>query len=480
MKNISVQVSLHDKFQIELKFICPIKSGKKIGDYHIELYFFMPRNLEVSDHNFGTEQFYNDFYEHIRFQTPQFDLAELVSADSVPLARLRSADSFNNEEFSKVLKMFCSIAKSAIRDSAGAVERAPAETQVAAAEKFLLNTETLLEQFRSGRPESASAENLELFDLVDEFLSITANSHRYKIWESANDRGDEKTAALAAKITGDELKYRKACRYPSMPQLQSDNSELLYRESTLKKAMAGVLFLKVETRKAGVLLENLLLGISAAVAMAFATAVSFIWQGLFLEELSLSFFVVWVIAYMFKDRIKSSLQLYFMNHRNRYSYDFRQKVRDGLGHEIGLCREGFSYCNANELDRQVVIARNRHTLSRLENGSLEENVMVFRKKIEIFGNPCRDIFREFDVDGIVDIMRLNVRHWTYKMDNPGKPIYLSDGENVQKLKARRDYHVNMVLRYGERDGKDHFERYRLVLCRNGIRRIEPFPVPEME
>ena len=202
MKNISVQVSLHDKFQIELKFICPIKSGKKIGDYHIELYFFMPRNLEVSDHNFGTEQFYNDFYEHIRFQTPQFDLAELVSADSVPLARLRSADSFNNEEFSKVLKMFCSIAKSAIRDSAGAVERAPAETQVAAAEKFLLNTETLLEQFRSGRPESASAENLELFDLVDEFLSITANSHRYKIWESANDRGDEKTAALAAKITG--------------------------------------------------------------------------------------------------------------------------------------------------------------------------------------------------------------------------------------------------------------------------------------
>ena len=85
MKNISVQVSQHDKFQIELKFICPIKSGKKIGDYHIELYFFMPRNLEVNGHSFGTELFYNDFYEHIRFQTPQVDLAALVSDTSIPL-----------------------------------------------------------------------------------------------------------------------------------------------------------------------------------------------------------------------------------------------------------------------------------------------------------------------------------------------------------------------------------------------------------
>ncbi|MBE6357240.1 MAG: hypothetical protein E7058_09050 [Lentisphaerae bacterium] len=480
MKNISVQVSQHDKFQIELKFICPIKKGKKIGDYHIELYFFMPRNLEVNDSNFGTEQFYNDFYEHIRFQTPQFDLAELVSGESAPLARLKNADSYDDEEFSKLLKMFCSIAKSAIRDSAAVVENVSPEEQAGVAEKFLCNTGILLKQFRDCRPTAASAASAELFDLVDEFLSITANSHRYKIWELATANGYSKVAELAATLTGSELEYRKMRQYPSMPRVQSDNSELLYRESTLKKAMAGILFLNVETRKAGVLLENLLLGVSAAVAMAFATAVSFIWQGLFLEELSLSFFVVWVVAYMFKDRIKSSLQLYFMKHRYRYSYDFRQKIRDDLGHEIGVCSEGFSYSNAKEVDRHVVSARNRHTLSRLENGSLEENVMVFRKKIEIFGNPCRDIFREFDVDGIVDIMRLNVRHWTYKMDNPSKPIYFSDGENVQKLKARRDYHVNMVLRYGERDGKDQFERYRIVLCRNGIRRLEPFPVPEME
>ena len=71
-------------------------------------------------------------------------------------------------------------------------------------------------------------------------------------------------------------------------------------------------------------------------------------------------------------------------------------------------------------------------------------------------------------------MRLNVRHWTYKMDNPTRSVYTSDGKQINKLKAHRDYHINMVVRYGERNGDDHFERYRIVLCRNGIRRLERF------
>ena len=98
--------------------------------------------------------------------------------------------------------------------------------------------------------------------------------------------------------------------------------------------------------------------------------------------------------------------------------------------------------------------------------------MVFRKRIEIFADPCHDIFREFDVDGIVDILRLNIRHWTYKMDNPSRSIYFSDGKEIKKTKALRDYHVNMVVRYGESRKDSNIERYRLVLCRSGIRKLE--------
>lgn len=474
MKNITVQVSQHDKYQVELKFTCPIKNARRISDYHIELYFFIPRNLEISDYNFGTNQFYSDFYEHIRFQTPHIDLSALIKDENSHLKRLKNADAFDNVNYSKILKMCCSIAKSAMRDGENAVEHDHPLNREESGRQYLINTEKLLKIFRSCRPLSGSPENLELFDLVDEFLSINANSYRYKLWEFFNIYDNQELTSLIAEITGRELDYRKNCNYPSVPHRNADNSELLYRESTLKKAMANILFLNTETRRAGVIRENLLLGFSAAIAMAFATAVSFIWQGLFLEEFSISFFVVWVIAYMFKDRIKSSLQLYFINNRNRYTYDFQQKIRDGFGNEIGMCREGFSYCNAKELSDQVKNTRNRHTLSRLANGSIDENVMVFRKRIDIYSNPCRDIFREFDVDGVVDIMRLNVRHWTYKMDNPNRTVYTSNGEEIHKLKAHRDYHVNMVVRYGERHGTDQFERYRIVMCRNGIRRLEKF------
>ena len=394
--------------------------------------------------------------------------------ENSPLVRLKNADSFDNDLYGKVLKMFCSIARSVMRDGETAVEKSHPSRREEQGKKYLQLTEQLLNRFRQCRPANGNNANLELFDLVDEYLSIAANSYRYKLWEFFKIYDLGQLHALTAEITGRELAYRRQSNYPSVPSDQADNSELLYRESTLKKAMADILFLNVETRKAGVLLENILLAFAAAIAMAFATAVSFIWKGLFLEEFSLSFFVVWVIAYMFKDRIKSSLQLYCLSHRNRYSYDFRQKIRDGLGNIIGLCREGFTYCNARELETPVTACRNRHTLSRLENGSREENVMAFSKHIEIYSDPCRDIFKEFDVDGIVDIMRLNVRHWTYKMDNPTRYVYTSDGENINKLKAHRDYHINMVVRYGERDGEDRFERYRLVLCRNGIRRLEKF------
>ena len=78
MRDISVQVSKHDKYQLELKFICPMREEKTGGNYSIELYFFLPRNLAVSAENYDSRDFYNDMSEYIRFQTPEVSLAELA------------------------------------------------------------------------------------------------------------------------------------------------------------------------------------------------------------------------------------------------------------------------------------------------------------------------------------------------------------------------------------------------------------------
>ena len=142
---------------------------------------------------------------------------------------------------------------------------------------------------------AASETHREIFDWVDEFISITANSYRYRLYHQLESRGANiNSNTLKKRIavsTGHEIKYRKSRNYPSIPDPGGGNSELLYRESTLKKTMASVLYLKLYPRRAGIWLENFFYGLAAAVAMSSALGILFIWKGLSLGEFSLAFFI---------------------------------------------------------------------------------------------------------------------------------------------------------------------------------------------
>ena len=473
MKNVSIQLSRHDQFQLEAKIIYPLVPGQKSCDYSVDMFFFLPRNLAVNAASYTHREFYNDFSEYIRFKTPSMRLADLIKPGNSVMQKLSRAATrlpASKDEFERCLKMFCSIARSSLRDDAQKIKQSPPDERNHLLTAYLNSIEKLLALFRAYRN---AAGDTETYLLVDEYLSIMAGNYLYELWEFFVQNGcsgcSEENKQKIIHLTHSETEYRRACKYPSVPDENSDNAELLYRESVLKKAMASILFLNVDTRKDGVWIENLFMSLAAAVAMIFVTAVAFIWQGLYLEEFSLSFFIVWVIAYMFKDRIKFILQNYCLSKRSRYSYDYRQKVFDGLGNKVGTFHEGFRFCDAGDIDEKITEVRNPTALSLLENGSLKENVLVYRKKIELSGDACKNIFQEFQVDGVVNIYRLNIRHWLNKMDNPQRIIYNSDGKTIRPLKARRDYHVNLIIKVSKKGCQDKFVRCRLVLCRSGIR-----------
>lgn len=481
MKNVSVKISRHDQYQLEAKIIYPLVPGEKVCDYSVDMFFFLPRNLAVNASTFSHREFYNDFSEYIRFKTPTMRLADLIRPGCSVMLKLSRAAAHlpaREAEFERCLKMFCSIVRSALRDDAQKIRKTSGTERENLLNSYLTSIEKLLKKFRSYRE---TAERTELYLLVDEYLSTMVENYLYELWDffKKNNFADcsEGSVQKVIQITHAESAYRKACGYPSVADKNGDNSELLYRESVLKKAMASILFLNVDTRKDGVWIENFFMSLSAAVAMIFVTAIAFLWQGLYLEQFSMSFFIVWVIAYMFKDRIKFILQNYCLSKRSRYSYDYRQRVWDGLGNKVGTFHEGFRYCDAKDLDAEICQVRNRTMLSRLENGSLEENVLVYRKKIELSGNACKDIFQEFKVDGVVNIYRLNIRHWLNKMDNPVRKIHYSDGEKISELQARRDYHVNIVVKVSQKGHQSKYVRCRLNLCRSGIRSLYR-PSPE--
>ncbi len=107
----------------------------------------------------------------------------------------------------------------------------------------------------------------------------------------------------------------------------------------------------------------------------------------------------------------------------------------------------------------------------IEDGWSGEKIILYRKRIKIFRKKLQRVYRDVQIESINDIMRLNVMRFLSKMDNPKKHVYICDGQNYRKIPAKRVYHLNMIMKYSM-EGQSLWKRFRIVLSRNGIHRIE--------
>ena len=231
--NIELNVTQHDRFQLEFKMVYPIHHEHKTSEYNADVFFFLPRNLSVNPYTFTSLEFYNDFSEYIRFKTPIFPLEALVEPDNPAICKLKSSIQGlpgTDREFNQCIKMFCSIVKSSLRDSSEELRKNTGEDQKKQLFIYLNNTEKVLKIFRSFKKELAreSAE-LELFGLADEFLSVTANRYAYSLWKYFMNKypDDEEIKNALVKTTFNEIQHRKVNKYRAVPDINGDNSELL-------------------------------------------------------------------------------------------------------------------------------------------------------------------------------------------------------------------------------------------------------------
>lgn len=495
MESLSESFKLHDKYQLEMKFTYPFNREREDNAYHVDSYLFFPSSLGLTAASYTKNDFYADMQEYIRFKTPVVLLRSMTAGDDSPfhkleLAMRRLAENPDARElrdsYTERLKMFCSIMRSALRDEELFLERSVSSLNFRTLiENYLSNVEEILGKFRGLRiiveTPGVSAATLEFFNLVDEFLSITANKYRYKFWNFLNGVAvqpwTEEVKTHIVRVLRDEIAYRKARQYPSIPDPDGENEELIYRESSLKKVMASVLFLKTTTRRDGVFLENLVFGIAAGIAMAFATVVTFLSQRLLFSELSILFFLIVVISYIGKDRIKDFLKVYLQARVRRFIYDFKTDIRSGFGKKVGVCKESVSFVNELRVDPRILKVRHRDYMAEMVNGGFGETVILARKHVMLSAKNCRNLFADFKVDGIVDIMRLNVRKFLWKMDNPMRAVFLPDENGgIRMVRGKRVYHINIIIKYGMEGREDSYARYRIVLSRNGIKRIETFPI----
>ena len=99
---LSVQAEVHDRHQLELRFNYAIgESGRR--RYHVDAWFFVPRNVGLHRGNYTKEQFYADFTAYMRIDAGALCFVRQV--DGMP--RVVGSRTGNHGLFAQLLLHLC-------------------------------------------------------------------------------------------------------------------------------------------------------------------------------------------------------------------------------------------------------------------------------------------------------------------------------------------------------------------------------------
>jgi hypothetical protein len=251
----------------------------------------------------------------------------------------------------------------------------------------------------------------------------------------------------------------------------------MQRLGFLKKFCMNILFLMARRRRGAQGLEEVLFAAAAGGAMAFATVVAFLASQRF-SQASFNFFLILVVGYMFKDRIKEGLRKILASAARERLYDRTTVVENPVtGLEVGICREKVDYGTANTVPEEIRKLRQVDDFLTVSQGELSETVLRYQKQMTLRADQLPRVMGQ--ATGVTDIVRFNVGHLLHDMDDPEYAIEYVDLEDfsVGRVKGAKSYQVDMAFRFTVEEAdekKVSTQLVRLVLDRNGIKRMTQF------
>ncbi|MBQ5843861.1 MAG: hypothetical protein IIW52_03275 [Alistipes sp.] len=175
-------------------------------------------------------------------------------------------------------------------------------------------------------------------------MSYMLNQYTLRLITHLSNSGrrySEQIAALSA-LVRDEQHYRKQMNYLSVKEDDRlENRDLIYSHGVLKKYVESALYLRVPKKRDGVMVEQIYYSLAAGLSMIFATIVSFYFQQRF-GNFTWPFFLVLVISYMGKDRIKELARYYFAHRKGSKYFDNKAKINI-KDQNIGWIKEGVDF-----------------------------------------------------------------------------------------------------------------------------------------
>ncbi|MBQ0069550.1 MAG: hypothetical protein KBT09_07325 [Bacteroidales bacterium] len=481
---IEVNTKIHDKFSIEFKTSFVTRRKLKKNDFSAYMWFFVPMSLDINKETYPKSQFYQDIKSNVRLITPKFLLRDIVSGSALPLNRLR--ESFSNlassptrtakREYEYQIKMFAAITHSSGRDACNYIVEGEhrIDEKTAMCLTYIDDYKAVLAHYRElksiiSQP-TITDDMMSCYRYGDEYLSnmmlyYSTNLLDHMLKEQQSSLMQRAINAIQQCIK-DEIAYRDDREYANLKADDPNgNRDAMFRHRVLKKYVDSDLFLDVPKKKDGNLAEQLYLSIAAGLAMMFATVVSFHFQQKF-GNFTLPFFIVLVLSYMIKDRIKELSRYYFAHRIGSKFFDNKAEIliKD---EKIGTIKEGMDFISHKKLPADVKRVRYSHRLMEAENRVSDEKILLYRMGVHINREKLNGM-TPYETTGINDIIRFNVDTFLRKMDNPQvmRQVMNDDG-TISHVLCDKLYYINIVLQFSFEDTTT-LRRFRVAVNRNGI------------
>jgi hypothetical protein len=488
------RIKVHDRHQLELKIEYRPKRGERQSMYVVETFIFVPPSLNISPDTVPREWLYADVHNYVRLKTPELSWSELDALPTSPMVRLveeiaHVARGGDARRMIYEAKLTACVFRANLRDLAASIEREASRLRgggpddvariAELAREQLDGIESLARRYRA-LVEGAAAlpeTTLAALRMADEYISVSIEqSLRKAIVSLARARLEPPAFAAASELKKRllglilaEERYRKGRGYPTILDPHGDNEPYVYRAGLLKKFCSSALFLEIRRGQARKTWQELAFAIAAGIAMAFATVIAF-WAQARYSAIGMQLFLILVVAYMFKDRIKDGTRQIFSKWLERGFFDRKIVIDDPAGGTLGLCREKMVYARKEDAPADVTAlrARDLDLAERLATMELDETVIHYKKEVKLSSQRLQDH------SGVTDIVRFHIARLLHDMDEPDREIEYID-EATQALgpvRAAKTYRVDVVFRLTRGQGARQTSLMRLVLDRNGIRRIE--------
>ena len=484
---IDLTTKIHDKFTLEFKVGFNTEATAKptkYSDFVMNTWIFVPNSLDINAAKYSKENFYRDLKSDVRLITPDYPLHELANDEQL-LPNLSLANDFDELfiapddtiDLVHSLKMYCAIAKSAFRDAQQHVENCTdTPSRLKACHEFLDDVKLVVTRFRKLydklKNSKITSKIVQDFAYSDEFLSNILESYTYRLRDHMRLSHPEEYQELEShfkEVLWGERSYREAKGYICVkPNDTNGNSDFVFRASLLKKFAESDLYLNTNKRKNTFLVEQILYSLAAGTAMVVATLSSFFFQQRY-GNFTLPFLIALVISYMFKDRLKDWLRLYFARRVSNKVFDTRTDFSI-KGRHIGWSKDSMDFIDSDEIQPEVMQLRNRIPLFDEVSGK-DEKVILFRKKVQVWTSELAKV-SPFPMRGINDIMRYNITEFVRKMDNPSFPLAGTwENEGYQPIEGRKIYRLTFVIQCAF-EGKTEYKRMVVRCDKNGIISVE--------